>query len=469
MGALLAGLCLLAAACSGSAKSAELPERPHIVVFLADDLGWSDVGYHQSEIDTPTIDALAADGVRLEALYASPTCSPTRAALMTGRYPMRYGLQSGVLRPHSNYGLPLEERTLADLLREAGYETAICGKWHLGFFEPAYRPTQRGFDHQYGCYNGAIDYLAKTRFGGVDWHRDDQPLISMTEMGGVERAESEVGYVTDLIAREAVRVIEGRDTERPLFLYVPFTAPHAPLQAPAEEIERLEGIEDINRRAYAAMVHRLDARIATVLGALEASGMRENTLVVFASDNGGDPLFGGSNVPLSGGKRELGEGGLRVPGIVSWPGVLEARSVNEPISFVDWLPTFAALAGVDLAGGPALDGVDLAPVLTGGTLEREELLLHLEPDRAALRSGAWKLVRHGTFDQEPTNLQLFDVVYDPSETNDKAAERTDVVRRMSEALDAFAAQAAPARGWPNDPPPENYRPPAVWGQGQDED
>src|SRR3989440_7816456 len=189
------------------ARAADAP-RPHIVFLLADDLGWSDVGYHKSEIHTPNIDRLAASGAKLEQFYVLPVCSPTRAALMTGRYPMRHGLQTGVVRPWAQYGLPLEERTLPQALKEAGYTTAICGKWHLGHFKPEYLPTQRGFDHQYGHYNGALDYFTHLRDGGFDWHRDDK----------VSRDE---GYSTHLIAKEAVRLIEAQKDGKPLFLYVP--------------------------------------------------------------------------------------------------------------------------------------------------------------------------------------------------------------------------------------------------------
>lgn len=192
-------------------------KRPNIVIILADDQGWADVGFHGSEIKTPELDRLAASGARLEQFYVQPVCSPTRAALMTGRYPMRYGLQVGVVRPWAQYGLPLEERTLAQALAEAGYETAICGKWHLGHFRRDYLPTRRGFDHQYGHYNGALDYFTHQRDGGHDWHRDDQACYDQ-------------GYSTFLLADEAVRLIRRHDTAKPLFLYVPFNAVHSPHQ-----------------------------------------------------------------------------------------------------------------------------------------------------------------------------------------------------------------------------------------------
>ena len=185
-------------------------DRPHIVFMMADDLGWGDVGYHGGQIETPNIDHLARQGVQLDQFYVQPVCSPTRGALMTGRYPMRLGLQCGVVRPWATHGLPLSERTLPEALRDAGYFTAICGKWHLGHIAPGYLPLQRGFDHQYGHYNGALDYFTHIRDGGHDWHRNDKAL-------------HEEGYTTYLIAQEAAKVIAAHDKSQPLFLYVPFS------------------------------------------------------------------------------------------------------------------------------------------------------------------------------------------------------------------------------------------------------
>src|SRR6476661_2674456 len=203
-------LCAACAIFPALARAADAPPaRPNILLLVADDMGFGDVGFHGSEIKTPNIDRIAAAGVKLDQWYVQPLCSPTRAALMTGRYPMRHGLQVGVVRPWASYGLPLEERTIAQALHDAGYETAITGKWHLGLIQPEYLPTHRGFDHQYGHYNGQIDYFTHIRDGGFDWHRDD-------------RVNRDEGYSTHLIAKEAVARIEGRDKAKPLFLYVPF-------------------------------------------------------------------------------------------------------------------------------------------------------------------------------------------------------------------------------------------------------
>src|SRR3954454_15926984 len=203
------------------------PPKPNIVFLLADDLGYGDVGWHGGDIRTPHLDRLAAAGARLEAFYVQPVCSPTRAALMTGRDPMRHGLPGGVVRTWAQYGLPLEERTLAQALQEAGYFTAICGKWHLGHFQRAYLPTSRGFLHQYGHYNGALDYFTHERDGGFDWHRND-------------RVCRDEGYTTVLLGNEAVDVIGKHQQSRPLFMYVPFNAPHTPLQALPEHLQLYE-------------------------------------------------------------------------------------------------------------------------------------------------------------------------------------------------------------------------------------
>jgi arylsulfatase A-like enzyme len=244
------------------------------VLIVADDMGFADVGFNGcTDIKTPNIDRLAASGVRLDQFYVQPLCSPTRAALMTGRYPMRHGLQVGVVRPGAGYGLPLQERTLAQALHDAGYETAVTGKWHLGHFEPEYLPTRRGFDHQYGHYNGQIDYNTHIRDGGFDWHRDDT-------------VNRDAGYSTHLIAAEAVKRINERDASKPLFLYVPFNAVHAPHQVPPKYTEPYANLKE-PRRTYAGMVAAMDEAVGDILAALDRKGMRKDTLIVFSSDNGG--------------------------------------------------------------------------------------------------------------------------------------------------------------------------------------
>ena len=464
--------CLMAAlAClaplGGEAAQTERAKRPHVVFFVADDLGWKDVGYHGSEIQTPHIDRLAAAGVRLEQFYVTPVCSPTRACLMTGRYPMRHGLQSGVVRPWARYGLPLEERTLPQALQEAGYHTAITGKWHLGHFDPAYLPQRRGFGHQYGHYNGAIDYFTHDRMGGLDWHRQGEAL-------------REEGYSTELIGREAARLIEGHDPAKPLFLYVPFNAPHGPLQAPEEYLKRYESIKDKKRRTYAAMVTCMDDALGQVVAALDKRGMTKDTLVLFSSDNGGPVDSGANNGPLHGVKGTLYEGGVRVPAWATWPGRLKPGVVNAPLHMVDWYPTLLKLAGASLEQRLPLDGRDIWPaVAQGEPSPHEEILLNVEPGRGAIRRGDWKLIVNGKrgeaaegvelFNKEAPakaaeGVELFHLADDPYEKTNLAPKHPERVQELMKRLSAYAKEAVPPKGRGGNQPPAGFKAPAVWGE-----
>ena len=249
--------------------------KPNIVVILADDLGNADLGYRGSDIKTPNIDKLAQDGVRLDSFYGMPVCTPSRAELMTGRYAMRYGLETLVIFPSHTYGLPTDERTLPQALKDAGYDTAMVGKWHLGHADQKYWPQNRGFDHFYGNLVGEVDYFTKERGGIVDWQRDGKFL-------------KEDGYYTDLIGNEAVSIIDHHDTSKPLFLYVASLAPHAPYQAPQDSIDGYKDLAgDIHRHTYAAMITDLDTQVGRIVDALKQKGMLDNTLIIFSSDNGG--------------------------------------------------------------------------------------------------------------------------------------------------------------------------------------
>ena len=235
------------------APAAAAPRHPNVIVILADDLGSADLGCYGSEIETPNLDRLAGQGVRFTHFHSFPLCSPTRAALMTGRSPMRCGVAYHVIRPWLSYGLPLEEHILPQTFKAAGYQTAITGKWHLGHSQVKYLPHSRGFDHAYGHVNGAIDYYTHIRDGGLDWHRNGKSV-------------REEGYSTDLLAAEACRWIRSRDRSRPFFLYVPFNAPHSPLQAPKPLIEKYAGIKDERRRVFAAMVDAMDSAAGRKIG-----------------------------------------------------------------------------------------------------------------------------------------------------------------------------------------------------------
>lgn len=446
-------LALLLVSCAGGPGS-DAPRPPHIVIFLADDLGYRDVGFHGGEIETPHIDKLAAEGTRLSNFYVQPSCSPTRAAMLTGRYPIRMGLQVGVIRPHAKYGLDLEELLLPQALQRAGYKTAITGKWHLGTLTPAYLPTRRGFDHQYGHYLGNIDYFSHRRDGGKDWNRDDRPL-------------QEEGYATDLIGAEAVRLVEGQDPQQPLFLFVAFNAPHTPLQVPDAWREKYAHIENPRRRSFCAMVACMDAAIGKVMDALERKGMRDDTLVMFSSDNGGSRF--GDNGALRGRKGSLFEGGTRSPAVVSWPGRVRAGAIcAEPLHIVDLFPTLVGLAGGSTAGSKPLDGKDAwATISTGAPSPHEEILLNANQNTAALRVGDWKLVHHRQPRRKLRNgkelggFQLFDLRADPGETKDLSAVEPERLTDLKRRVARYRKEMRPSLGG-SGPMPKGVTP-AFWG------
>jgi arylsulfatase A-like enzyme len=432
-------------------------ERPHIVLMVADDLGWGDVGYHGGTIATPQIDSLAEQGVRLNQFYVQPVCSPTRAALMTGRYPMRYGLQIGVILAWSERGLPLDERILPEALREAGYATAICGKWHLGHGSPEYLPTRRGFDQQYGHYTGAIGYYTHRLAGGHDWHRNDRPSY-------------DEGYATDLIAEAAVRVIATHDKDEPLFLYVPFNAPHTPHQAPQSYIQRYSHVQPKERRVHAAMVTCMDDAIGRILKGLERHGYApEETLLLFFSDNGGIRQHA-SNGQLRGGKGKLYEGGVRVPAVMAWKGKLASGGVvDQPLHVVDLYPTLLRLAGATTKQAKPLDGKDFWATLVRGAPSPHEFILHnLTPFHGAIRMGDWKLIHNGHLaagalaSVTEERWELFNVRSDPTERRDLSRSQPLVVAALRRSLEALARQAAEPT-IPTKKQPAGFRPPKVWG------
>lgn len=449
---------------AGDAPRTQRQTLPNILFILADDLGYADVGFTGGqEIKTPNLDSLAAAGARLDQFYVQPVCSPTRAALMTGRYPMRHGLQVGVVRPWAQYGLPLDERTLPQALKEAGYATALVGKWHLGHFEPAYLPTARGFDHQYGHYNGAIDYFTHIRDDGFDWHRDD-------------KAANDEGYSTHLLAREAVRFIRAADGSKPFFLDVAFNAVHAPLQVPDHYKEPYAALKE-PRRTYAGMLAAMDEAVGQIVAALDEKGLRENTLIVFSSDNGGPaPGRVTDNGPLRAGKATLYEGGVRVAAFAAWKGRIKAGTVvHAPLHMVDWYPTLLKLARATLTQKLPVDGLDAWPSIAGGKASpHKEILLNATPRAGAIRAGDWKLVLNGSYSDEVSEaeagrqtaasdgaVELFDLAHDPYEKTNQADKYPAKVSELRARYAELAAQAvAPKAG----PRPPGFKVPKVWGE-----
>jgi arylsulfatase B len=416
-----------------SARAADPSSRsPNIVLIVADDLGWHDVGFHGSEIQTPNLDRLAGSGVQLDRHYVWPTCSPTRTALLTGRNPSRFGVL-GPIADRSLQAVPTETGTLADVLNGRGYSTAIAGKWHLGLRQEV-GPRKYGFKSTYGYLHGQIEPLTHLyKNGDRTWHRDDVFI-------------DEPGHVTDLLADEATRWIEASHPG-PFFLYLTFSVPHVPLVEEDRWIEPYEGrIAEPSRRKFAASVTHMDAAIGRVVRAIEHAGLREKTLIVFTSDNGGqkdhasETDYGGKpgaykvlgdNRPLRGWKGELYEGAIRVPAFAYWPGTLEPRVVSAPISALDWLPTFASLVGATGDRNSKWEGVDVWPLLTGTAPAPARRLYWKTGKELALREGDWKLI---VSNRDRGKAQLFNLANDPNEATDLASLQPQRVAQLLEQL-----------------------------------
>lgn len=421
-----------------AASNAAEITQPNIVYIVADDLGWKDVGFHGSDIRTPNIDQLARTGARLEQFYAQPMCTPTRAALMTGRYPFRYGLQTAVIPSGHKFGLATDEWLLPQALKAVGYDTAIIGKWHLGHADRKYWPRQRGFDYQYGPLIGEIDYFTHKQHGVLDWYRNDKPV-------------TEGGYSTTLLGNDAVKLITAHDPAKPLYLYLTFNAPHTPYQAPQEYLDQYPHIAEPSRRAYAAMITAMDDQIGRVVAALDKKGMRDNTLIVFQSDNGGtrNAMFAGEgdmskikipvdNGPYRDGKGSLYEGGTRVVALANWPGHVTAGStVDGMMHVVDMYPTLAGLAGASTGKSKPLDGLNVWPTISEAKPSpRTEIVYNVEPFRAGVREGDWKLIWRAPL---PEAIELYNIALDPSEKNNVAAANPDKVAALKMRANELAA------------------------------
>lgn len=396
--------------------------NPNLVIFVADDLGWNDVSYHGSEIETPNIDRLAREGVELDRFYAYPKCSPTRTALMTGRSPLSIGISSSI--PDFAPGLPTDEHIMAESFRAAGYQTFITGKWHLGANHVKYWPQQRGFDYFYGHLMGTLHYYNHVLRGRLDWQRNGKTI-------------KEEGYTTELIGKEAVKLLETRNKSMPVFLYVAFNAPHFPLVAPPEYISKYEHIMDDSRRVYAAMVDAMDVAIGSVLRTLDREDMRENTLVVFLSDNGGSLRFGGSNTPLRGEKGSAFEGGIRVPATMRWPGVLRAGTKSgQIVAAHDLFPTLAAACGIKTLNTKPFYGQNLWPVLKEGLTQQRDDFLIGSGSVLALFHKKWKYVTWADAETGKAESALFRILEDPYEQKDLADENPQLVRQLQIQMDA---------------------------------
>jgi arylsulfatase A-like enzyme len=421
--------------CTQQEKGTADHPKPNILLLVADDAGWHDVGYHQSEIKTPNIDKLIKTGVELDHFYAYPTCSPTRAALLSGRNPSRYGIL-GPIAMRSKQILPPETVTLPALLQKKGYITAITGKWHLGL-RPENGPRQYGFDHTYGFLHGQIDqYTHKYKNGDRSWHRNDVFI-------------EEEGHATDLITREAVQFIKKmKGKNKPFFLYVSFSVPHYPLQEEEKWVKPYAFIENKSRRLYAASMTHMDAAIGDLIYTLENEQLRDNTIVIFLSDNGAQenwtPDFEyngkhgpydrlGNNRPLKDWKGSLYEGGIRVPAVLNWPQKLIPHKVEQVVSVTDIYPTVAHLAGIEVNTNLLLDGQKALPVIANGDSLTKRNLYWRTSGQSAIRRGKWKLVcSSGTSDL--TECELYNIDTDPEEKNDIAKQHVKITSKLQSLL-----------------------------------
>lgn len=429
--------------------------RPNVLFILADDLGWGDVGYHGSRALTPTIDRLASEGLELRQHYVTPQCTPTRVALMTGRYPSRFDALVATNAP----AFPADTLTLARAFEKAGYQTFLSGKWHLGF-DPGHRPWEMGFDHSYGSLSGATHPWQHTyRKGELErtWHRDGERL-------------DEPGWsATELVTREAERFVR-LPHDRPWFIYVAHFAVHTPVDAPGR-YKRLYPARladdpeiDDDMRRYLAFTSQLDDGVARLVDALAETGQLDDTLIVFTSDNGalgfwpeggqgeayGEPLitskWAGSSGGLRGRKATTYEGGIRTPAWVYWKGHLEGRRVDHPIHMVDWFPTLARLAGYTPSGDEKWDGRDVWPLLEGkAPTGPPTFYWKYGGGMGALRDGDLKLVVMGDTDWARGMMpgadrsdQLFDLALDPRETTNLAAQRPETVVRLRALMSEMA-------------------------------
>jgi arylsulfatase A-like enzyme len=408
-------------------------KKPNIVVILADDLGWGELGAQgNKEIPTPNIDSIPANGVKFTQGYVSgPYCSPTRAGLVTGRYQTRIGHEwNPPATPDA--GLPVDQKTIADRLKAEGYATGVVGKWHLGV-APKFRPSKRGFDEFYGT-------LANTPFFHpqlVDSRISDEP----------KRVEDDEFYTTDAFGKRAVEFIAEHKDE-PFFLYLPFNAQHPPLESPQKYLDRFPNIKDGKRKHFAAILSATDDAIGKVLTALKTNGLEENTLVVYLTDNGGPTRqTTSSNLPLRGFKMTTLEGGVRVPFYAQWKGKIPAGLVyDKPIIQLDVLPTALAAAGIAVDPSWQLDGVDLLPYLTGKNAEQpHDALFWRLGDQWAVRNGDWKLVGSRLDGLTP---KLYDLSKDIGEANDLAASNPENVVELRAEWDAWNADNVPAKWQP---------------------
>ncbi|XP_030628256.1 arylsulfatase I [Chanos chanos] len=479
---------------------------PHLIFVMVDDQGYSDVGYHGSDIHTPNLDQLAGEGVKLENYYVQPICSPSRSQLMTGLYQIHTGLQHSIIRSRQPLCLPPDMPTLPERLLQAGYSTHMVGKWHLGFCRPNCLPTGRGFQTFLGSLTGSGDHFNFQSCDGIeacgfDLHDGDRPAW---ELSG--------NYSTLLYTERVKEILRTHRRWKPLFLYVALQAVHTPLQAPAHLLRRYSALDNLPRRHYAAMVSGVDQAVGDIVQELKEQGLYQNSVLIYSSDNGGQPLSGGCNWPLRGGKGSYWEGGVRAVGFVHSPLLKRTGTVSKALIHVsDWYPTLLSLAGSPEPDPHRLDGHNVWDAVSKGLPgPRTEILLNIDPVsrhvsevdpkllmlngfgiwdtgvRAAIRAGDWKLltgnVGDGDWfppqthpggpqlwkgmekrrDQRGKSVWLFNITEDPYERRDLADARPEVVKLLLTRIAEYNRTAVPPLNPPDDPMADPQLHGGVW-------
>ena len=418
-------------------------DKPNIIIILTDDLGWGDVSYHGGYIPTPNIDQLAEDGMEMNRFYSNPVCSPTRASMLTGLHIFNHGVVRPFMNPAAEQtGMPPELKIMPQYFKEAGYQTALSGKWHLGMAKEEFWPTNRGFETSYGHMTGGIGYFDHTAAGRLDWHRNGKSL-------------KENGYSTELIANEAINIIQNKDKDRPLFLYVAFNAPHTPIEAPMKNIETFSYLDDKKNQVYAANVNALDFEIGKILDAIKEEGILEDTIILFFSDNGPvfdiDPIVKviapnlinakGSTAGLRGSKTSALEGGIRVPAVIWWKGVIEKSKSNQFFFVQDILPTLLSASGIDISSSTKFDGKDKwINLKTNSTTPPKNAFIgsRVISDERALFNDEWKL-----YSSKPqlipvsASYKLFNIIKDPYEKDDLSEVEFEVFETMKKTITSF--------------------------------
>jgi arylsulfatase A-like enzyme len=440
------GSCIVVLLAALGARGADAPKtsKPNILLIVADDLGYADLGVHGGKaVPTPNIDKLAQAGIRCTNGYVSaPYCSPSRAGLLTGRYQTRFGHEFNPhVGPEEKLGLPLDQVTLAQLLRSAGYATGLVGKWHLGFSRE-HHPQARGFDDFFGFLMGGHNYA---------WRKDAEPkFASAMALNVIQRGREPQkldGFATEAFTDEAIGFMK-RHQDRPWFLYLAYNAVHTPLEISDKLKDRIPAdVSDPARRGYLALLLGLDDAIGRLMEHLRASGAAENTLVIFISDNGGSGLAPflayntGLNTPLRGNKGQTLDGGIRVPFFIAWPGKLPAgKTYDQPVVSLDLLPTACSVAGAKAPKN--VDGVNLLPHLLGENkaAPHEALYWRFGPQKA-IRKGDWSLVDWRDFEKKTSSgWELYDLSKDIGQKNNLAARRADLVAELSQAWRRWDAQ-----------------------------